>query len=97
MVMGFVASIGSGVGLAILIELLFGGVRGYSQISRIVGKAPLVVIPVIATENDKQRKRRNRNRMIFGFLILICISIAVFHYYVMNLEVFWFKLLNKIG
>lgn len=53
LMMGFAASIGTGFGLAFLIELFFGGVRGYNNISRIVGKAPLVVVPIIHTEKEK--------------------------------------------
>jgi len=95
--MGFIASVGAGVGIAILMEMLFGGVRGYTQISKIVGKAPLVVIPVISTEYDKARKRLVRNLMIVLFIIIVFVALAIVHYFIMNLEVLWFKIMNRFN
>lgn len=95
--MGFVASTGAGVGLAFVIEMFFGGVRGYSNISRIVGKAPLVVIPVIMTASEKSRRRKILYRIIIILFLLSIAAVAFFHYMVMDLEVFWFKLLNKLS
>lgn len=95
--MGFIASSGAGVGLAFIIEMIFGGVRGYSNISRVVGKAPLVVIPVIMTASEKSRRRKMFYRIIFILFLLGIAAVAFFHYMVMDLEVFWFKLLNKLS
>ena len=97
MAMAFVGSLGAGAGLAILLELLFGGVRGYAQISQLVGKTPLVVIPVIATEHDKRRKRVKRIRILIVFILMVIAGIAAIHYYIMNLEVLWFKVMNKLN
>ena len=97
MAMGFVGSVGTGVGLAILVEMLFGGVRGYTQISRIVGKPPIVVIPLIKTDHEKRRKRRIIYSLIVLGIILGLCSVIVFHFFVMNLEVLWFKVLNKLS
>lgn len=95
--MGIVLSMGSGVGLALLVELLFGGVRGYNQIASVVGKAPLVVIPVITTAHEESRKKTIRNRWIMFVFLLIIAAVAVIHFYVINLEVLWFKVLRKIS
>ncbi|THK43072.1 sugar transporter [Methylophaga sp. SB9B] len=95
--MGFMASVGSGVGLAFLIEMFFGGVRGYSNISRIVGKPPLVVIPFIRTEKEKSKRRALIYRWLIVLILIGIAAIAVFHFFVMDLEVFWFKLLNKLS
>lgn len=95
--MGFAGSIGAGVGLGILVEMLFGGVRGYTQITRVVGKAPIVVIPMIQTEHQKRRKRRIIYSLIaLGILLGLC-AVILFHFFVMNLEVLWFKVLNKLS
>ncbi|AFI84235.1 sugar transporter [Methylophaga nitratireducenticrescens] len=95
--MGFVGSVGAGIGLAILVEMLFGGVRGYTQISRIVGKPPIVVIPIIQTDQQKRRKRRIiYSLIVLGIIFGLC-AIALFHFFVMNLEVLWFKVLNKLS
>jgi uncharacterized protein involved in exopolysaccharide biosynthesis len=96
-VMGFAGSIGAGVGLGLLVEMLFGGVRGYTQISRIVGKPPIVVIPLIKTDHEKRRKRRIIYSLIVLGIILGLGAVILFHFFVMNLEVLWFKVLNKLS
>lgn len=97
LVLGMVASVGAGIGLAILIDMIMGGIRGYNSISRVVGQAPLVVVPIIATEADIARKSLNRKRFIYGSLVLAVLSVVAFHFFVMNLEIFWFKLMRKLS
>lgn len=97
LVMGFAASIGTGFGLAFLIEMFFGGIRGYSNITRVVGKSPLVVVPIIHTEREKSRKRANLYKLAVILILLGIAAVAGFHFFVMNLEVFWFKLMNKLS
>jgi uncharacterized protein involved in exopolysaccharide biosynthesis len=97
LMMGFAASVGTGFGLAFLIEMFFGGIRGYSNITRVVGKAPLVVIPFIRTEKEKSKRRALIYRWLIVLFLFGIAAIALFHFFVMDLEVFWFKLLNKLS
>jgi hypothetical protein len=77
--------------------MFLGGVRGYSNISRVVGKPPLVVIPFIRTEKEKSQRRALIYRWLIVSILFGIAAIALFHFFVMNLEVFWFKLLNKLS
>ncbi len=95
--LGVIASVGFGLGLALLIEMLFGGVRGYNQISRILGSAPLVVIPIITSPQDIKKRKRNRLKIILAAIVILALSVAGFHYFVMDLEVLWFKVLRKVS
>ena len=97
LIMGIGGSIGAGVGLALLIEFLFGGVRGYNQITQSLGSAPLVVIPMIKTLDDLQRKRKIKKRIAVLLVLAAIAMIAVFHFYVMDLEVLWFKIMRKLS
>jgi uncharacterized protein involved in exopolysaccharide biosynthesis len=97
MVMGVTASIGFGFGLAILFELLFGGVRGHKAIASITGHPPLVVIPIIQTNNDLRIRRRKKYALGISFIIIAIASTIIFHFFVMNLEILWFKLVRKIS
>jgi uncharacterized protein involved in exopolysaccharide biosynthesis len=97
MVMGFAASVAFGFGLAFLFELTFGGVRGHKSITNITGHAPLVVVPIIKTNNDL-RIRRHKKYALLLMIILLSVSGAIlFHLFVMNLEIAWFKLVRKIS
>lgn len=95
--LGAVASIGFGLGLALLADIIKGGVRGYSAVTRIVGQAPLVVIPMIATRQDLASKGVRRKRLIYTSIILLVLLVAGFHFFIMNLEVLWFKLMRKVS
>jgi uncharacterized protein involved in exopolysaccharide biosynthesis len=95
--MGVVGSIGAGLALAILVEMLFGGIRGYRQITHVLGAAPLVVIPMITTLEDMNKSKIRRNRIVFIIILAFILSVASFHIWVMDLEVLWFKLMRKIS
>lgn len=95
--MGIVVSIGTGFGLALLVEMIRGGVRGYNEISRVIGSVPLVVIPMITTEQDHKKKAVNRKRLIYLVIILLATMVACFHVWVMDLEVLWFKVIRKLA
>ena len=97
LVLGIVASIGAGIGLAILVDMIMGGLRGYNAITRVVGQAPMVVVPIITNEADLLRKVTNKKRVLYGGLVAIVLLAVGFHFFVMNLEVFWFKLMRKIS
>lgn len=97
LVLGLGASVGAGLGLAFLIEMFFGGVRGYTQVAHIVGKSPLVVIPMITTTRELARRKTLRNRWIIVAIILAIISVIAIHFYVINLEVLWYRLMRKVS
>ncbi len=97
MAMGVIGSIGAGIALGLFIEMLFGGVRGYSEISRVIGRTPLVVVPMITTEKELKKKESAKNKWLLLFVIACITAIVAFHFYVMDLEVLWFKVMRTIG
>ncbi|PHS69260.1 MAG: sugar transporter [Methylophaga sp.] len=97
MIMGFMVSIAVGLGLALLVEIIFGGVRGYNEITRVTRRTPLVVIPIILTAFDIKKQKIVRNRWLMLVFILFLAAIAGFHFYVMDLEVLWFKIMRKVS
>lgn len=97
LVLGLGASVGAGLGLAFLVEMFFGGVRGYTQVAHIVGKSPLVVIPVITTTRELARRKMLRKRWVIVAIILAIISVIAIHFYVINLEVLWYRLMRKVS
>jgi len=95
--MGVVASIGIGLGLAILFEMLVGGVRGYNEISRVLGASPLVVVPVLTLKDNKTSREGNKYIRLYWLIGLVILAMIGFHFLIMDLEIFWFKLLRKIS
>lgn len=95
--MGIATSLAIGFSLALLYELLFAGIRGYRAISQIIGQSPLIVLPIINTNKDLRRKRYRKYKLVAVIIIVFAIGIVGFHFYIMNIEVFWFKLMRKIS
>jgi polysaccharide biosynthesis transport protein len=96
-VMGVAASIGFSVGLALLFEMLVGGVRGYKEVSRVLGSSPLVVVPMITTIEDKVNKAGHKYARLYWAIAIATLLVIGFHFLIMDLEVLWFKVLRKIS
>ena len=96
MALGSAASVGVGLALALLIEIIQGGVRGYNEITRIIGQAPLVVIPMITTLKDDKVKSVSRKYFLFWGILLFVVLVIFIHFFVMDLEVLWFKIMRKV-
>jgi succinoglycan biosynthesis transport protein ExoP len=96
-ILGVAGSIAVGVALALLFELLVGGVRGYNEISRVTGRAPLVVIPMLTVKEEHIVKTTNRYTKLYWLLGAVVILVIGVHFFVMDLEIIWFKVLRKIS
>jgi hypothetical protein len=56
----------------------------------------LAGIPVIETAGDIRRKRVRRTACALGTAGALAAGILVFHFFVMDLDVFWAKLVRKM-
>lgn len=96
-IMGAVVSIGIGIGLALLFEMLVGGVRGYNEISRVLGSSPLVVVPMLTVKGEQVQNTTSRYTRLYWVIGVAVLFVIGFHYLIMDLEIVWFKLLRKIS
>lgn len=96
-ILGVVASIAVGVGLALLFELLVGGVRGYDEMKRVTGSAPLVVVPMLTVKGENVVKTTSRYTKLYWLIGAVVIVVLGVHFFVMDLEILWFKVLRKIS
>lgn len=97
LLMGFILSIGAGVGLMVAAEFLDNGVRGAARVSQILGQPPLAVVPHIYNEADNNLRWRNRKLLLYiagGFGIL---CLVIFHFVIMDLGVLLMKISSKIS
>ena len=97
MAMGIIASIGFGIGLALLYEFLVGGVRGYNEISRVTGSAPLVVVPMLNVSEKELNRTTSRYTKLYWLIGVGLLLLVGFHYLIMDFETLWSKLLRKIS
>jgi uncharacterized protein involved in exopolysaccharide biosynthesis len=94
--LGIVVSFVIGLGLAIVIEFLFSGIRGFKNITDVVGQAPLVTIQIIKTKEDIRQQRNRSLRLLMLAIVVAILGVVAFHFFIMSLDVLWFKVMRKI-
>ena len=92
LLIGIVLGIGMGFGLGFFREYLDHSIRTPEEVEQYAGYPVLAIIPKIASPKEV-RKRRNR---IIGVsvaaVVIPAAGLAIFHYYVMDLYVFYYRL-----
>jgi polysaccharide chain length determinant protein (PEP-CTERM system associated) len=94
---GLVLGIGAGIGVAALREFSDEAVRKVDQLERMTNFPVLAGIPAIVTKQDIRRKRLKRFAWATGSLGFIVGAVLVFHFFVMDLDVFWAKLMRRFA
>jgi succinoglycan biosynthesis transport protein ExoP len=97
LLIGVVLGIGAGVGFAALREFSDTSVRGIEHLSTVTSFPILATIPVIVTRGDLARQRIKRAAWVTGVLLAVIGGLAAFHLLVMDLTVFWAKLMRKMA
>ena len=94
---GLVLGIGAGVGLAALLEFSDQSVYTPQDLARVSSLPLLVSIPTILTPHDRRRRRGKRLIWILVGILLLACGIYLFHTHVMDLDIFWAKLMRRFN
>lgn len=97
LLIGLVFGIGCGGGLAAFIEQSDQTVRSPDTLARATSFPVLASIPEIITWQETIMIRTHRKKAALGFLGAVLISPVVFHFLVMDLDIFWAKLLRVMA
>jgi len=95
--LGFILSIGAAFGYALLKEALNPAIYGSRAILMATGDTPLVVVPYIENDADIANARKVKRRAIYGITAITITVIAIFHFFIMPLDVLWYVLFRKMG
>ena len=93
--LGFVFSLGSGIGFAFVADAISGAVRGARNIQMALGVAPLAVIPYQMNMADVQKRKKLQKRTILVGLMAIIAGVLLIHFLISPLDVLWFRILRK--
>ncbi len=95
--MGFVLSLGAGVGAAMLRDSLDLSVRGAQDIRSLLSVPPLVAVPLIVTRAERKRHKRVLILSWNGAVVSLIGLAAAVHFLVRPLDVVWATLLRRFG
>jgi len=94
---GLVLGIGAGIGAGSFKEFTDTSVRDAGMLAQVTSYPVLASIPVIVLESEIGK---NRNMWIWagvGILIFAVCGLIIFNYFIMDLDIFWVKLLGRLG
>jgi polysaccharide chain length determinant protein (PEP-CTERM system associated) len=95
-IIGFVLGMGSGVGTAAAREFMDDTARNADDLIK-AGLGPVLGgIPVLETGKEKQRSMVSRYAVAAGAVFFCVIGVIVFHYFVMDLDLLWVKVMRKV-
>jgi polysaccharide chain length determinant protein (PEP-CTERM system associated) len=94
---GLVLGIAAGVAIAAIKEYTDSSVLSADTLSMFTSFPVLAGIPEIITAKDIRRKKIIRSAQIAGFIVLVVGGLVIFHLLVMDLNIFWAKLMRRLA
>lgn len=97
MLIGLTLGIGAGIALASLREFGDDSIRSSDWLTMATDFPVLAGIPEIITQNDIVRRRVRKIALLIVTLGFIAIGLVIFHFQVMDLNIFWAKVMQKLA
>ncbi|HOM28989.1 MAG TPA: GNVR domain-containing protein [Deltaproteobacteria bacterium] len=97
MLIGLVLGIGAGIGTASFKEYVDSSVRNTSMLTEYTSFPVLANIPTIVLESDVAKKRDLMTRIVIGLLASLVFGVLMFHFFIMDLDMVWVKLVRWMG
>ena len=97
MIVGAVFGLGFGVGLAALREFTDQSIHSPEALAQSFGFPVLAMVPVITTPREMARRKRNRLVLAGGTVVLLLVCVVGFHFFVMDLNIFWARLGRRLA
>ncbi|MGD2272965.1 MAG: GNVR domain-containing protein [Desulfobacterales bacterium] len=94
---GFVLGAAAGVAIASIKEFTDSTVRDADILSTVTSFPVLAGIPEIITSKDMRRKKIMRTIQVIGFIVVAVGGLVIFHHFVMDLDIFWAKLMRRLA
>ncbi len=94
---GLVLALGAGAGSGALMEFSDSSVRSAEALTMLTSFPVLASIPEILLSQEAAAKKTRLIIWAVCLTILVIIGITLFHFFVMDLDIFWAKLLRRTG
>ncbi|MDA3869309.1 MAG: Wzz/FepE/Etk N-terminal domain-containing protein [Gammaproteobacteria bacterium] len=93
--LGFILSLGSGIGFAVVADAISGAVHGARGVKMVLGVLPLSVIPYQMNARDVSKRRKTRLFLIIGTVLAFFVALIIVHFAISPLDVLWFRVMRK--
>ena len=97
LLLGLVLAVGGGFGCVALAEALDSNIHTERAITAILGIAPLATIPYLESQKENDDRKKRQQTLVLLGLIGGIVAVVAFHFIIMPLDVFWYKLLRIAG
>ena len=95
-ILGFLLSLGGGLGFAAVAESVDSSVRGVRGATELFNAPPLSVIPYLRNSEDLARVERTRKIVVAAIAGSFVLIVLLAHFLWTPLDVLWFKGLRKV-
>jgi len=95
--LGFVFAIAVGVGCIALVEMMDSAIYSEKALISILGQTPLAIIPYLESKDEFELRRRQQKMFLIILASAFVLAIVGFHFIVMPLDIFWYKLMRLLG
>lgn len=95
--LGFIFSLAGGVGTVAVAEALSDAIRDVGGLMQATGEPPLVTIPYIEVEAEKEQQEALKKLLIKGGIVAVILLIILFHFFIKPLDVLWFIVMRRLG
>lgn len=95
--LGFFLAAAAAAGIVILLESLYGRVRGVEAVTAITGQRPIVVVPYITMVSELNQRRRLLKRAAVAAAVAVPVVLLALHFLYMPLDLVLTKILVRLG
>ncbi len=95
--LGFIFSLAGGVGSVAVAEALSDAIRDVTELMQVTGEPPLVTIPYIEVEAEREEQEALKKMLIKGGIAIAILVVILFHFFIKPLDVLWFVVMRRLG
>lgn len=96
LLLGLVLGVSSSAGVVALNEASDKAFYSVDALARALSIPLICSIPEIVTSQEVARRKKRRNIIILATIFSLIVAVAAFHFLVMDLDVFWAKMLRRL-
>lgn len=97
LILGLVVAIAGGFGTLAMSEVLDTKIHSEKTVIHLLGVAPLTTIPYLENRKESEARHTRTKTLIIIGLVSSIVAVIAFHFIIMPLDVFWYKLLRVIS